>query len=120
MKSSFEYDRVYPSPNPKEYQRGESIMTNMILSIPYPFTVFLIAATLGAAGAIEAVLSLLMMQEGILFPNLNMTTPDPLLPAAPLKIKSTLPITHILSNSFGFGGNDTSLIFSSNSSHDTA
>ena len=87
---------------------------------PFSSTKPLTGHTLGAAGAIEAVLSLLMMQEGILFPNLNMTTPDPLLPAAPLKIKSTLPITHILSNSFGFGGNDTSLIFSSNSSHDTA
>jgi 3-oxoacyl-[acyl-carrier-protein] synthase-1 len=68
--------------------------------------------TLAAAGGIEAVFSVLALQSSLLFPNLNfgekMNEFD-LIPNLNLQ-KNT--IKHVLSNSFGFGGNDTSLIFS--------
>ncbi|PRX47392.1 beta-ketoacyl-[acyl-carrier-protein] synthase family protein [Salegentibacter salegens] len=70
--------------------------------------------TLAAAGALEAVYSLLSIQNQQVFPNLNFTEPmtnSGLVPVTKLKKKS---ITHVLSNSFGFGGNCTSLIFSKN------
>lgn len=70
--------------------------------------------TLGAAGAVEAVYSLLAIQQGKVFPNLNFAQPmkeTGLRPVTALKQKE---LKHVLSNSFGFGGNCTSLIFSRN------
>lgn len=73
-----------------------------------PFT----GHTLAAAAAIEAVYSVLSLQNNVIFPNLNFKTPMSefdLLPQTSLKHK---PIQHVLSNSFGFGGNCSTLIFS--------
>ncbi|TVZ27925.1 3-oxoacyl-[acyl-carrier-protein] synthase-1 [Gillisia sp. Hel_I_86] len=69
---------------------------------------------LAAAGALEAVFSILSLQNNVIFPNLNFATPmqeSGLLPITKVKHK---PINYVLSNSFGFGGNCTSLIFSKN------
>ena len=68
--------------------------------------------TLAAAAAIEAVYSVLAIQQNVVFPNLNFKTPMAefdLLPQTTLKQKE---IKHVLSNSFGFGGNCSTLIFS--------
>ena len=68
--------------------------------------------TLAAAGAVEAVFSVLVLQENAVFPNLNFKTPMPetrLYPVTALKKKE---IRNVLSNSFGFGGNCSTLIFS--------
>ncbi|KAB1230038.1 beta-ketoacyl-[acyl-carrier-protein] synthase family protein [Chryseobacterium viscerum] len=68
--------------------------------------------TLAAAAGIEAVFSILAMQNSIIFPNLNFKTKMEefdLTPVTELKEKS---INHVLSNSFGFGGNCSTLIFS--------
>lgn len=68
--------------------------------------------TLAAAAGIEAVYSVLAMQHNLIFPNLNFKTKMEefdLVPVTELKEKS---ITHVLSNSFGFGGNCSTLIFS--------
>lgn len=73
-----------------------------------PFT----GHTLAAAAAIEAVYSVLAIQHSVVFPNLNFKTPMEefnLMPQTTLKNKS---IEHVLSNSFGFGGNCSTLIFS--------
>ncbi len=67
---------------------------------------------LAAASAIEAVYSVLAIKHGIVYPNLNFKTPMEevdLVPQTKLKQKS---IAHVLSNSFGFGGNCSTLIFS--------
>ncbi len=68
--------------------------------------------TLAAAGAVEAVFSVLALQEQKALPNLNFKTMIPetgLIPVGTLKDKK---IHHVLSNSFGFGGNCSTLIFS--------
>lgn len=68
--------------------------------------------TLAAAGALEAVFSVLALQQQVVFPNLNFQNPIPehgIIPETQLQ-KSKL--THILSNSFGFGGNCSTLILS--------
>lgn len=68
--------------------------------------------TLAAAAGIEAVYSLLAIQNNIIFPNLNFKTKMEefdLIPVTELKEKN---INHVLSNSFGFGGNCSTLIFS--------
>ena len=73
-----------------------------------PFT----GHTLAAAAAIEAVYSVLAIQNNVVFPNLNFKTPMQefnLIPQTTVKHKN---IEHVLSNSFGFGGNCSTLIFS--------
>ena len=73
-----------------------------------PFT----GHTLAAAAAIEAVYSVLAIQNSVVYPNLNFETPMEefvLKPQTSLKNKN---IEHVLSNSFGFGGNCSTLIFS--------
>jgi len=69
--------------------------------------------TLGASGGIEAVFSVLAVKHGIIYPNLRFETPMNHLPLAPVKrFLKNQTINHVMSNSFGFGGNCTSLIFS--------
>jgi len=69
--------------------------------------------TLAAAGAIEAVFSILSLQNQVIFPNLNFKEQMPELDMAPVTtLKQGERLNHILSNSFGFGGNNTSLLFS--------
>jgi 3-oxoacyl-(acyl-carrier-protein) synthase len=69
--------------------------------------------TLAAAGAIEAVISTLAIQNNCLFPNLNYSEQMHELTFVPIqKYRPEFPLTHVMSNSFGFGGNNSSLIFS--------
>jgi 3-oxoacyl-(acyl-carrier-protein) synthase len=69
--------------------------------------------TLGAAGAIEAVMSILSISHGVIWPNLNFTTPMKELKIQPeTKLIKDVEVKHVLSNSFGFGGNNSTLIFS--------
>jgi 3-oxoacyl-(acyl-carrier-protein) synthase len=69
--------------------------------------------TLGASGAVEAVYSVLAIQHGIIFPNLRWQTPMKELPFKPVTtFLKNQQIRHVLSNSFGFGGNCSSLVFS--------
>ena len=68
--------------------------------------------TLGAAGGIEAVISILSIMHGAIFPNLNFTTPINETNLVPETEYKTANVKNVLTNSFGFGGNDSSLIFS--------
>lgn len=68
--------------------------------------------TLAAAGAIEAVYAVLALQNNVIFPNLNFNTVMPELGMVPVTKVTTKNLDYILSNSFGFGGNCSSLIFS--------
>lgn len=68
--------------------------------------------TLAAAAAIEAVYSVLALQNNTIFPNLNYNNAieqTGIVPVTSIKKKN---INHVLSNSFGFGGNCSTLIFS--------
>ncbi len=73
-----------------------------------PFT----GHTLAAAAAIEAVYSVLAIQNNVVFPNLNFKTPMQEFELAPQTTLKHKNIEHVLSNSFGFGGNCSTLIFS--------
>lgn len=68
--------------------------------------------TLGAAGAIEAVFSILSLDNDELFPAVNFNTAIPDTELIPVQAYERKELKHVLSNSFGFGGNCTSLIFS--------
>ncbi|MBX2902724.1 MAG: beta-ketoacyl-[acyl-carrier-protein] synthase family protein [Chitinophagales bacterium] len=69
--------------------------------------------TLGASGSVEAVYSLLAMEHGVVYPNLRFATPMKELNFTPVTtLLENADIKHVMSNSFGFGGNCSSLIFS--------
>ena len=67
---------------------------------------------LGAAGAIEAIFSILAIRDQVAPPTLNLDTPavETAVDLAP-KVKRERPITYALSNSFGFGGTNASVVF---------
>jgi len=68
--------------------------------------------TLGAAGAIEAVYSILNLTHQEIYPGLNCKEPITATGLQPVQAYQKKSLQHIMSNSFGFGGNCTSLIFS--------
>lgn len=68
--------------------------------------------TLGAAGAVEAVFSVLAIRHQLIPGGMNWSAPMPELSFQPVSENLQRPILRVMSNSFGFGGNNTSLIFS--------
>ena len=66
--------------------------------------------TLGAAGGVEAAISLLALRHGLMPGGLHRRTPDPDLHANYLDANRAAPLRHVLSNSFGFGGTNASLV----------
>jgi 3-oxoacyl-[acyl-carrier-protein] synthase-1 len=68
--------------------------------------------TLAAAGAIEAVYSVLALQNNVIFPNLNFKTPMKEFNLVPITSPKRKELNTVLSNSLGFGGNCSTLIFS--------
>lgn len=69
--------------------------------------------TLGAAGAIEAIATILAMRDGRIPPTINLLDPDPMGDGLDLtpNVATERSITYAMSNSFGFGGQNTTLIF---------
>lgn len=69
--------------------------------------------TLAASGGIEGVFSIMSLKHDLLFPNLNFKSPIIETNLTPItEVIKDKKINHILSNSFGFGGNNSTLIFS--------
>jgi 3-oxoacyl-[acyl-carrier-protein] synthase II len=68
---------------------------------------------LGAAGAIESIVAIMAIQDGIVPPTINLETPDPDcdLNYVPNKALHNVKIDITMSNSFGFGGHNCSLVF---------
>jgi len=78
---------------------------------PFSSTKRVFGHTLGAAGAIEAVVSILCIHEGFLPANPGFSTPDPECGLAPLQATSDARVRRVLSNSVGFGGTNSVLCF---------
>jgi 3-oxoacyl-[acyl-carrier-protein] synthase II len=71
----------------------------------------MVGHTLTAAGAVEAVFSLLSIQHGRVPPTINYHQPDPLIPLDIVaNVYRDQRVTSVMSNSFGFGGQNTSLV----------
>ncbi len=67
--------------------------------------------TLGAAGALEAVICALALREGLMPAGVNTTAVDPALKVNYLLANRTGTLNYVMSNSFGFGGSNCSLVF---------
>jgi 3-oxoacyl-[acyl-carrier-protein] synthase II len=74
----------------------------------------MIGHTLGAAGAIEAIATIMAIREGRIPPTINLTDPDAVGEGLDLtpNVAATRSIRYAMSNSFGFGGQNTTIIFS--------
>jgi 3-oxoacyl-[acyl-carrier-protein] synthase II len=67
---------------------------------------------LGAAGTVEAIFSILAMRDGVTPPTLNLDNPSPACDIDLVaKVAKERKVDYVLSNSFGFGGTNASLIF---------
>jgi len=88
----------------------EKLFGNRIpaVSSTKPFT----GHTTSAAGSTEAILSILCLQHKVIWPNLNFSEQMEELSFSPVcELMTNARVNAVMSNSFGFGGNDTSLIF---------
>ena len=112
---AIDYINVHGTGTPSnDASEGKAIRRIFDTRIP-PFSSVkaFIGHTLGASEGIEAVYSVLSIRHGLIYPNLNFHLSDEESGLIPETIfRSGLPIRHVLSNSFGFGGNNSSLVFS--------
>jgi len=91
----------------------KSVFGEAAYDTPVSSTKSMTGHLLGAAGALEAIFSILAIRDSILPPTINYHTPDPIcdLDYVPNTARPK-PVEHALSNSFGFGGHNASLILS--------
>lgn len=100
-----------PENDKMEYLALSTVFGDRMENIPVSSNKSMIGHALTAAGAIEAVFSLLTIQTGTLPPTINYDNPDPSIPLDVVpNVKRESKVTSVLSNSFGFGGQNTSLI----------
>ena len=91
----------------------KTVFGEQAYKIPISSTKSMTGHLLGASGAVEAVFSIMALRDGILPPTINYHTPDPMcdLDYVPNSPRKVLP-RHVMSNSFGFGGHNATLVFS--------
>ncbi len=100
-----------PENDKMEHLSLSTVFGPRIRSIPVSSNKSMIGHTLSAAGAIEAAFSLLTMRRGVIPPTINHDHPDPAfeLDVVP-NVSRTAEVRTVLSNSFGFGGQNACLV----------
>lgn len=100
-----------PENDKMEHLGLSAVFGERMKGIPISSNKSMVGHTLSAAGAVEAVFSLLTLQNGRIPPTINYAVPDPAIPldVVPNKARDA-NVTHTLSNSFGFGGQNVSLV----------
>lgn len=102
-----------PENDKMEYLALSSALGSALDNIPISSNKSMIGHTLSAAGAIEAAISLLTIEAGVIPPTINCFEQDPniLMDVVP-NLKRDQSVSSVMSNSFGFGGQNVCLIFS--------
>ncbi|MGX5841994.1 beta-ketoacyl-ACP synthase [Mesorhizobium sp. ArgA1] len=100
-----------PENDKMEHLSLSTVFGERIGSMPVSSNKSMIGHTLSAAGAVEAAFSLMTMRESVIPPTINYDNPDPAieLDVVPNK-KRNAEVGTVLSNSFGFGGQNTCLV----------
>jgi 3-oxoacyl-[acyl-carrier-protein] synthase II len=102
-----------PENDKMEYLALSTVFGDRMPDVPVSSNKSMIGHTLTAAGAVEAVFSLLTISTGILPPTINYDNPDPTMPLDVVpNVKRDATVTSVLSNSFGFGGQNACLVMS--------
>ena len=100
-----------PENDKMEYLGCSTVFGERMATLPISSNKSMIGHTLSAAGAIEAVFTVLTLQNQRMPPTINYDVPDP---AIPLDVVPNKPrdakLKHAISNSFGFGGQNVSLV----------
>jgi 3-oxoacyl-[acyl-carrier-protein] synthase II len=100
-----------PENDKMEYLGCATVFGDRMKTLPISSNKSMIGHTLSAAGAVEAVFTLLTLRHQRIPPTINYTVPDP---AIPLDVVPNKPrdasLRHAISNSFGFGGQNVSLV----------
>ncbi|MEL6785169.1 MAG: beta-ketoacyl-ACP synthase [Pseudomonadota bacterium] len=102
-----------PENDRMEYQSLKAVFGEGIHTTPISSNKSMIGHTLTAAGAIEAVFSVMTLQHSRIPPTINYDTPDPDIPldVVPHEARDA-DVRMVLSNSFGFGGQNACLVLS--------
>jgi 3-oxoacyl-[acyl-carrier-protein] synthase II len=101
-----------PANDVAETRAIKSLFGERAKKIPVSAIKSMVGHCLGAAGAIEAVATVLTVRDGRVPPTLHYETPDPECDLDYVAHRSrAMPVRLALSNSFAFGGNNTSLLF---------
>ena len=100
-----------PENDKMEYLGCVTVFGDRMKSLPISSNKSMIGHTLSAAGAVEAVFTLLTLQSQRIPPTINYTIPDPAIPldVVPNSARDA-SLRHAISNSFGFGGQNVSLV----------
>jgi 3-oxoacyl-[acyl-carrier-protein] synthase II len=100
-----------PENDKMEYLGCATVFGDRITNLPISSNKSMIGHTLSAAGAVEAVFTLLTLQSQRIPPTINYTVPDPAIPldVVPNTARDA-KLRHAISNSFGFGGQNVSLV----------
>ncbi len=100
-----------PENDKMEYLGCATVFGERMKSVPISSNKSMIGHTLSAAGAVEAVFTLLTLQHQRIPPTINYNMPDPAIPldVVPNQARDAR-VTHAISNSFGFGGQNVSLV----------
>jgi len=100
-----------PENDKMEYLGCATVFGERMKTLPISSNKSMIGHTLSAAGAVEAVFTLLTLQQQRIPPTINYTVPDPAIPldVVPNKARDA-SLRHAISNSFGFGGQNVSLV----------
>ena len=102
-----------PEGDKAELQAIRTIFGDRAGEVPVTANKSMIGHTLGAAGAIEAIVTVMTMREGCIPPTINLEDPDDAAEGLNLtpNVAARRDISTALSNSFGFGGQNTAIVF---------